>query len=88
MHDSDNGASGRKPYSAPTMRKLEATDVIRKLLHELDGPLGDTPEARIEKAAALIRSVLDRLPLEERDEAVAKAVGASGRWVKCAAWSP
>ena len=70
------------------MAPLDPHEVIRKLMHELTGPLGETTDERIANAAAAINNVLERLPTEERDGALAEVVGGSGRWVKKAAWSP
>jgi len=67
-----DGKSGPKPYTPPTITSLDPHDVIRKLMRELSGPLGATPDERGAHAAAAIRNVLERLPAEERDEAIGR----------------
>jgi hypothetical protein len=67
-----------KPYTPPTITLLDSHDVIRKLMHELSGPLGATSDERAANAAAAIRNVLERLPAEERDEAIARVAKRMG----------
>jgi hypothetical protein len=78
---------GKAAYVAPALRKLDATEVITKLLNELDGPLGSSARERIAKAAEAIRHVLGRLPESERDDALQEVIGGSERWLRRAEWS-
>jgi hypothetical protein len=76
----------KKPYRGPTMVELDPHEVIHKLMAQITGPLGATTEERIANAAEQIRGVLERLPEDERDEAIHEVVKSRGRWVKRAAW--
>lgn len=86
----NNGdGNGKTPYNAPQLRQLDPHEVIHKLMAQLTGPLGKTSEERVANAAEQIRGVLERLPAEERDEAIHCVIGARGsNWVKKAHWSP
>ena len=72
MHSGDE----RKPYEAPTIREIDPHKVIRKLMAELTGPLGDTREERLKNAASAILNVLERLPADERAEALGRVAAA------------
>lgn len=88
MHDGDDPTGRGKPYKAPALTQLDPHDVIRKLTHALTGPLGDTREQRLKNAASAIQNVLERLPAEERDDAIFEVVEAGGRWVRKCSWAP
>jgi len=79
---------GKGPYEPPTIREIDPHEVIRKLMAQLIGPLGNTTEERIANAAEQITGVLERLPEGERDDAIHAVVKARGRWVRRSSWSP
>jgi hypothetical protein len=66
MPDGDD----RKPSDAPKLGEIDPHEMIRKLVAELTGPLGDTRDERLANAASAIQNVLERLPADERDAAI------------------
>jgi hypothetical protein len=71
----------QKRYAAPTIRELDPREVIRTLVAHLPKPI-----ATVEDAADAIRETLERLPPEQRDDAVKLALGPETRWILRAAW--
>jgi hypothetical protein len=76
----------KRAYAAPTIRAIDPHEVIRKLMAQLTGPLGATREERAINAADQIRGVLERLPADERDDAIRGAIGPDSRWILQAKW--
>lgn len=80
MGNGDEKDGARRPYTAPTVQRLDAHEVVRRLLDALATPLGDTRDDRIRNTAATINGLLERLPFDERRETIQRVVAVGVNW--------